>query len=54
MNIEIFARQSHGVRICRMTFEYLLAYSYDCGILLLVHDWRECIMCEAPNDYARK
>ena len=39
MNIETFARQSHHVCTvtCLMNLEYLLAYSYDCGIVLVVH-----------------
>ena len=38
MNIETFARQSHGVCTCIKNLEYLLAYSYYCGIVLQVHD----------------
>ena len=38
MNIETFERQSHGVCTCIKNLEYLLAYSYYCGIVLSVHD----------------
>ena len=38
MNIETFARQSNGVCTCIKNLEYLLAYSYYCGIVLSVHD----------------
>ena len=35
MNIDKkFVRQSHGSRTCIINMEYLLAYSYDCGIVL--------------------
>ena len=37
-DIETFARQSHGVLTCIKNLEYLLAYSYYCGIVLSVHD----------------
>ena len=56
MNIETFARQSH--RVCTVTciinLEYLLAYSYDCGIMLVVHDGMSVSCAKLPNNFVRK
>ena len=52
MNIETFARQSRGV--CIRNLEYLLAYSYYCGIVLSVHDGVSVSCAKAGNDFARK
>ena len=54
MNIEIFARQSHGVCTCIKNLEYLLAYSYFYGIVLSVHDGVSVSCAKAHNDCARK
>ena len=54
MNIETFARQSHGVCTCIKNFEYLLAYSYYCEIVLSVHDGVSISYAKARNDFARK
>ena len=54
MNIKTFARQSHGVCTCIKNFEYLLAYSYYCGIVLSLHDWVSVSCTKARNNFARK
>ena len=54
MNIETFARQSHGVCTCIKNLEYLLAYSYYCGSKLSVHDGVSVSCAKARNDFARK
>ena len=55
MNIEIFARQSQGVCTFIMTLEYLLAYSYYCGIVLsVVHDGVSVSCAKSLYNVARK
>ena len=54
MNIDTFARQSHGVCTCIKNFEYLLAYSNYCRIVLSVHDGVSVSCAKALNDFARK
>ena len=54
MNIETFARESNHVCTCIMNLEYLLAYSYDSGIVLVVHDGVSVSCAKAPNNFARK
>ena len=54
MNIDTSARQSHSVCTCIKNLEYLLAYSYYCGIVLSVHDGVSVSCAKALNDYARK
>ena len=54
MNIETFARQSNDVCTCIKNLEYLLAYSYYCGIVLSVHDGVSVSYAKARNDFARK
>ena len=54
MNIETFARQSNGGCTCIKNLEYLLAYSYYCGIVLSVHDGVSVSCAKARNDFARK
>ena len=50
MNIEIFARQSYGGCTYIKNFEYCLAYSYYCGIMLSVHDEASVSCAKACND----
>ena len=54
MNIETFARQSHGVCTCIKNLEYFLAYSYYCGSVLSVHGGVRVSCAKARNDFARK
>ena len=54
MNIATFARQSHGVCTCLKNLEYLLAYSYYCGIVLSVHYGVSVSCAKAHNDFAKK
>ena len=54
MNMKIFARQSHRVCTCIMNLEYLHAYSYDCGIVLVVHDGVSVSCAKSHNNFARK
>ena len=52
--IETFARQSPGICTCFKNLEYLLAYSYYCGIVLLVHNWVSVSCAKARNDFCEK
>ena len=54
MNIETFARQSNGFCTRIKNLEYLLAYSYYCGIVLSVHDGVSVSCAKACNGFARK
>ena len=54
MNIETFARPSHGVCTCIKNLKHLLAYSYYCGSVLSVHDGVSVSCAKARIDFARK
>ena len=54
MKIEIFTRQSHGVCTRIKNLEYLVAYSYYCGLVLSVLDGVSVSCAKVRNDFARK